>query len=99
AYQQGKFWELHDKMFANFRQLSEPNILAWARELGLDPAKLKTAMESAAVKSAVEKDVKEGEQAGVNGTPSIFLNGKRFNGPITLEALKPYLDEEIKRAH
>jgi protein-disulfide isomerase len=43
--------------------------------------------------------MQDGEFAGVNGTPAIFINGKHFNGPIALAALKPILDDEIKNSH
>lgn len=98
AQEQGKFWELHDKMFANFRQLSRDNILAWAQQAGLDMDKFKAALEAPKNKATVKKDFQEGEAAGVNGTPALFVNGKHFNGPLTLQALKPILDQELKAA-
>ena len=98
AQEQGKFWELHDKMFANFRQLSQENILLWVKELGLDMDKFKAAFDSPKNKAIVKKDLQDGETAGVNGTPAVFVNGKHFNGPITLEALKPILTDELKAA-
>jgi protein-disulfide isomerase len=98
ALEQGKFWELHDKMFANFRQLSREHLLGWAQELGLDLEKFKAGLDSPKNQATVLKDLQEGETAGVSGTPSIFINGKHFNGPINLAALKPYLDEELKKA-
>ena len=97
AQEQGKFWELHDLMFANFRQLSRENLVKWAQQAGLDGTKFQAGLESARHKTVVEKDLQDGEQAGVNGTPALFVNGKHYNGPITLAALKPILDQELKR--
>lgn len=64
AQEQGKFWELHDKMFGNFRQLSREHILAWAQELGLDMPKFTAAMDSPKNQAIVDKDLSEGESAG-----------------------------------
>lgn len=98
ANAQGKFWPLHDKMFANYRQLTPENILRWAAESGLDMAKFKAELQSEKYRSVVEKETKEGMAAGVMGTPTFFINGKRYNGPFELEALKPILDAELKAA-
>lgn len=96
AKQQGKFWEMYDKMFANYRQLSLEHVLAWAGQLGMNVDKFKADMELPANKAIVQKDIQDGEFVGVNGTPSVFINGKHFNGPVQLAAMKPYLDEELK---
>lgn len=96
AHAQGKFWALHDKMFANYRQLSQPNILRWAEEAGLNMTAFKADLQSGKYRSTVEREVKEGERAGVMGTPTFFINGKRYNGPFELESLKPILDAELK---
>jgi protein-disulfide isomerase len=96
AHAQGKFWALHDKMFANFRQLTQPNILRWAEEAGLDMGKFKADLQAGKHKAMVEREVKEGMAAGVMGTPTFFINGKRYNGPFELETLKPILDAELK---
>ena len=97
AQEQGKFWELHDLMFANFRQLSRDNLLKWASQIGLDGSKFQAGLDSGSNQATVQKDVQDGDQAGVNGTPALFVNGKHYNGPITLAALKPILDGELKR--
>lgn len=97
AFKQGKFWELHDKMFANYRSLSRTNVLAWAKALGLDMPRFEKDMDSLLTRAVVERDMAEGDQAGVLGTPTIFIDGKRFNGPIDLQVLKPVLDAELKQ--
>jgi len=99
AQEQGKFWELHDLMFSHYRELSLAHIQAWAQDLGMDTMKFAAALDNPKYKAEVEKDTQDGEFAGVNGTPAIFINGKHFNGPIALAALKPILDEEIKNSH
>jgi protein-disulfide isomerase len=96
AHAQGKFWQMHNKMFANFRQLSPENILKWAQEEGLDMTAFKADLQSGKYRSVVDRETNEGTKAGVMGTPTFFINGKRYNGPFELEALKPILEAELK---
>lgn len=96
AQEQGKFWDLYYKMFANYRQLSRENLIAWAQQLGLNMDQFQAALDSAKNKAILKKDLQDGEFAGVNGTPAIYINGKHFNGAIELAAMKPYLDAELK---
>ncbi len=95
ANQQGKFWQMHDALFKNFRKLSRENILAMAKEIGLDMTKFTADLDSPKYQAEVQKDVADGETAGVYGTPSFFVNGKHYNGPLTLESIKPILDAEL----
>ena len=96
ANDQGKFWQMHDIMFANFRKLSRENMLVWAREIGLDGDKFQADLDSGKYKKVIDKDLAEGETAGVYGTPAFFINGKLYNGPVDLATLKPILDAELK---
>jgi protein-disulfide isomerase len=96
AHAQGKFWQMHDKMFANFRQLTEANILRWAGELGLDMNAFKAALDSGKYRAVIDREVNEGTGVGVMGTPTFFINGKRYNGPFEVEALKPIIEAELK---
>ncbi len=97
AHSQGKFWPMHDKLFENFRGLSREHILSWAKELGLDMNRFTADLDSGKYKRAVAKDVNDGDLAGVEGTPSFFINGKHYNGQLDLAALKPLLDAELKK--
>ncbi|HYL34284.1 MAG TPA: thioredoxin domain-containing protein [Bryobacteraceae bacterium] len=96
ANEQGKFWQMHDLMFANFRKLSRDNMLAWAKQIGLDVDKFKADLDSGKFREPVKKDEADGEAAGVYGTPAFFIDGKLYNGPMTLEAVKPILEAELK---
>jgi protein-disulfide isomerase len=78
AEAQGKFWEMHDKLFENQKALTRPDLDKYAGELGLDVDKFKKALDDGAYKAAVDAQMKEGEAAGVRGTPSIYLNGRKF---------------------
>jgi len=96
ARDQGKFWEMYDVLFKNYRRLSTDNILVWAKEIGLDVDKFKADLASGKYKAMVQKDLADGEAAGVYGTPAFYINGKQYNGEVTLAALKPILAAELK---
>lgn len=97
ANAQGKFWPLHDKLFANYRNLSRDNIFLWAKESGLDMEKFKTDVQSGKFRQVVEKDVKDGIGAGVRGTPTFFINGQHYNGLLDLASVRAILDAELKK--
>lgn len=96
AHKQGKFWAMHDGMFAHHDDLSRKVILALAKENGLDMDRFETDIDSTAVRETVVRDVQDGDRAGVEGTPTIFVNGQRYNAQITLDALRPVLDAQLK---
>ena len=95
AGDQGKFWQMHDLLFANFRRLSRENILLWANRLGLDMNRFTADLGSSKYDAAIAKDMHDGESAGVYGTPAFFINGKLYNGPMEFNKVKPILDAEI----
>jgi len=96
AQKQGKFWELHDAMYADRTHLSRQNILAMAGKIGLDLKRFEQDWDSPAIKQALAREQKQGDDAGVDGTPTIFINGKRYNGDLGLETVRPTIDKEIK---
>lgn len=98
ANNQGKFWPMHDAMFAHHDDLNRDTFIKLAKDMGLDVARFEKDLDSEETKRAVEKDVEDGDKAGVQGTPTIFINGQRYNGAISLQYLKPIFDEAIKQA-
>jgi protein-disulfide isomerase len=96
AHKQGKFWAMHDAMFEH-RDLSKPNLIAMAKAAGLDLARFEKDMDSKEIRDAIAKDVADGDHANVEGTPTIFINGQRYNGAIQLQFLKPLIDVELKK--
>lgn len=94
AHRQGKFWVMHDAMFAN-HDLTRANILAMAQQNGLDMKRFQADLTSTDVHETLVRDIQDGDRAGVEGTPTIFINGKRYNGQIQKDALKPVLDAEL----
>jgi protein-disulfide isomerase len=98
AQKQGKFWEMHNALFSHHDNLKRPVLLALAKENGLDGTRFEKDMDSKSVHDAVSKDVRDGDTANVEGTPTIFINGQRYNGRIELSYLKPLIDAELKKA-
>jgi protein-disulfide isomerase len=96
AQAQGKFWPLHDKMYANFRQINQVRIILWATEAGLDMTRFRADLDSHKYAARVHAEEQEGEVAGVEGTPTFFINGKRFNGVFEVKAIAPIVIDELK---
>lgn len=96
ANQQGKFWQMHDKLFANYHQLTREHITALAREIGLDIDKFNADLASGKLEPVLNKDLKDGEESGVDGTPAFFINGKHYNGPMEVSQVKPLIQAELK---
>jgi protein-disulfide isomerase len=77
AGRQGKFFEMHDKIFANQQQINDQNLEAWAKEIGLNVAKFKKDIADPAIEAQVKADMEEGSKAGVRGTPSLYIGTKQ----------------------
>ncbi len=77
AQKHGKFWEMHKLLFENAQKLTIDNIKSLAQQIGLDEKALEESVSKQAFKAAIDKDVGDGGKAGVSGTPTLFVNGKR----------------------
>jgi len=97
ANQQGKFWEMHDKIFENQREMSEANYLVYAKQMGLDVDKFKKDLKSAQVKGRIEADKSAAGALGVTGTPAFFINGRYLSGNQPLASFKRLIDEELQK--
>jgi len=97
AQKQGKFWEMHDLIFANQREISPEKYVDWAQQLGLDMGQFRADYASAAVKSVVDTDSKEAASLGVTGTPAFFVNGRFLSGAKPFEDFAKVIDEELKK--
>ena len=97
AADQGKFWELHDKMFTNQGKLAVEDLKGYAKSVGVDAAKFDQCLDSGEKKPAVEDDQKAGTEAGVSGTPAFFINGIFINGAQPYDQFKQTIDRELKR--
>jgi protein-disulfide isomerase len=96
AEKQGKFWEIHEKLFANQKQLSDAKVEEIARELGLNMEQFEQDLKDPGLQARIDRDLKNGQEANVRGTPSIFLNGKLLN-QRTLAGFQQFIDLELKK--
>ena len=94
ANQQGKFWEFHAELFNNYNKLSDEKIDEIAQSLGLDMAQFKQDLANPALAAMVQRDLKDGVDAGVRGTPTIFVNGRLLQ-QRSLPGFKQVIDEEL----
>jgi protein-disulfide isomerase len=97
AHHQGKFWPMHDALFAHRHELSRANILALARTAGLDMKRFEADLDAPDTKKTVARDMEDGERAGVEGTPSVYINGRKYNGALDLPAIRNVIDGELKK--
>lgn len=97
ASAQGKFWEYHDKLFEDPQALSDQRIKQIAVELGLDMEKFNRDMASPGVRQLIQEDEREGRKAGVQGTPTVFVNGK-FLKERSFTGFKQMIEAELKKS-
>jgi protein-disulfide isomerase len=95
AYEQGKFWEYHDKLYANSPKGSTDNLKSYAKEVGLNVDSFDRCLASGQYKAVVQTDLNEGAQLGLTGTPTFFINGREISGNQPLEAFEAIIDEEL----
>jgi protein-disulfide isomerase len=98
AHEQGKFWELHDEMFKDQRALGVAQLKEKATGLGLDAAAFNACLDAGKHAAQIQADVAAGSQAGVTGTPAIFVNGRLLNGAVPFEQIAEVINQELARA-
>jgi protein-disulfide isomerase len=84
AAAQGRFWEMHDTLFANQHALDDANLVKYAAELSLDSERVSRELASNAHGRRVAEDRESGLHSGVNGTPTFYIDGTRYDGPVAL---------------
>ena len=97
AADQGKFWELHDLMFAEQQTLEVPDLKEKARRLGLNGAEFDRCLDQGRHAGAVRRDLLAGEALGITGTPAVFVNGRLLPGAVPFERLAELIDDELAR--
>lgn len=95
AHAQGKFWEFHDKLFANQKALGREDLDKYAEEIGLDMAKFKAALDDGTYKKAVDDELALGKEVFVEGTPTMFINGVRVANSTDAAAIASELDKAL----
>lgn len=98
---QGKFWEMHDKLYETqtaWSSLSDPTdtFVGYAQDLGLDVAKFTTDLTNKQLEDVISQDYADGLVQGVQGTPTFFINGKRYQGQPTFSGMHQKIDEILK---
>ena len=87
AAAQGAYWQMHDRLFERQFALEDDNLIEYATDLGLDADRMGVALEGGTYRARVNEDVLSGIQSGVNGTPTFFINGERYDGAHGTEPL------------
>lgn len=90
---QGRFWEMHDLLFQNQNALATKDLLRYAEQLSLDAERVREELKNRAYEERVREDFRRGVVNGVYGTPGLFVNGVRYDGPIDRESLLARLKE------
>ena len=94
---QGKFWEMHDRLFERQFALDDENLLEYATELGLDAKRLGADLGARRFQPRVREDFRSGVASGVNGTPTFFINDARYDGEWDVASLRAALDRGKRR--
>jgi protein-disulfide isomerase len=97
AHEQGKFWEYHDKLYANSPKAGADDLKSYAKEVSLNVDSFDRCFASGKYKTVVQQDLNEGAQLGLTGTPTFFINGREISGNQPLEAFEAIIDEELAR--
>ncbi len=95
AGKQGKFWEMHDKIFSDYRNMNQTLFEKWAGEIGIDVEQFKSDMESPQTTALITEEMKQAQKVGVRGTPTFFINGKKPSGR-SFELYKQIIDGILK---
>jgi protein-disulfide isomerase len=94
---QGKFWEMHDAMFANPRQLAVADLKTRAAEIGLDEQAFASCLDSGEFADQVMADLNAGRELGVSGTPALYINGRFLSGAQPFEVISRVIEDELQR--
>ncbi len=99
AGEQGKFWEYHDLLFKNQKALTRPDLEKYAKELNLNMAKFNKALDEKTHAASVDADMKLGGTVAVQGTPTMFVNGKRVANPTNAAVVSKDIDAALAKAN
>ena len=98
ANDQGQFWQLHDAMFTDQRNLEVADLKEKAAKLMLNTATFNTCLDSSKYAPVIKSEILEGAKVGVNGTPALFINGRFLSGDQPYEDIAKIIDDELSRA-
>jgi protein-disulfide isomerase len=95
AGEQDKYYEMHDKIFENQQAITTTNLKEYAKEIGLDTNEFNECLDSGEMANEVQKDFQDGQNAGVRGTPTFFINGKLLRGAQPFEEFQKIIEKEL----
>ena len=98
AFDQDRFWEMHDALFADIKKLGPEDLTARAGKLNLDLEAFSQCLESGKYAATVQQDLEDGMAAGVSGTPAVFINGRVLKASKPYDGIKKVVEEELQRA-
>jgi protein-disulfide isomerase len=96
AESQGKFWEFHDLLFENYNKLSDEKIQEIAQTVGLNQEEYEKQKKDPAIQGKIRRDLADGRRAGVRGTPTVFINGKRLRDR-SLKGFQAAIDQQLAK--
>jgi protein-disulfide isomerase len=96
AHAQGKFWGFHNKLFENYKALNDAKLQEIATEVKLDMERFAKAMQDPSIQKLIARDIKEGKQAGIEGIPIIFVNGK-LPQEASPQGIEDLIEAELKK--
>lgn len=102
AGKQNKFWEMHDLLFERQKEWSNENnirdvFVRYANELGLNTGQFTIDLESTDTKTRIKHDIESGERAGVEGTPTFFINGEKIDNPGSYDEFQKFIDNMVAK--
>jgi protein-disulfide isomerase len=92
----GKFWQFHDQLFSEYNKLNDQKFKEIARNFGLNVEEFEKEMKNPKIVTKIQKDVLDGREAGITGTPTIFVNGRRLKD-FSLNGLQMLIDKELEK--
>ena len=95
AHRQGKFWEMHDLIFADQAAMAPEKYLEYAKQLGLNLDRFRKDLDSPEIRKRIDDDAKDAASVGITGTPGFLINGKYVSGAKPFEAFKTLIDAEL----
>ena len=96
AAAQGKFWEMHDLLYEHQHDLADADMVRYALKIGLEVYRFESDLSGETFSRRVSEDFRGGVRSGVNGTPTFFINGARYDGPHDYDSLKAALERAAR---
>lgn len=95
AAQYNQFWPMHDTLYEHQNALSDPHLLTYAQQLGIDKKQFESDFTHEKFTKKIDNDIESGLRSGVNGTPSIYINGQKYDGDYEFDVLRDYLAKQL----